>query len=377
MTHLVARENTLPLGIDYVRPLASGRVELGGKLQWRWIPIDYTVVPGEDSVIYPGLGDVSDWDENIYALYGNLVRIDEVYTLEAGVRIEQTDVAYTIPDENIYYSGSDAYDYFEVFPNAKLTYRIGSDNRLIWAYNRRIDRPGEPELRIFPKYDDPELLKVGNPFLRPQLTNAFEFGYGRSWTTGSATTSLYHRDISDAFQRIFAIDDSDPDYDIVNKIYENAGNSRQTGLQVIVEQDMGERWDMSGSVNWFRNRIDAFETTLLFPTSRPFSLAASTDDTWDLSINNLVRFPAALELQLSYIYYAARNVPQGRERGRSSVDLAVSRSLMNDRAELVFTFTDVFNDFAVEREIDGEGFTALYQNFLETQAATFGVRARF
>jgi hypothetical protein len=134
---------------------------------------------------------------------------------------------------------------------------------------------------------------------------------------------------------------------------------------------------MSGSVNWFRNRIDAFETTLLFPASRPFSLAASTDDTWDLGVNNLLQLPAALELQLSYIYYAARNVPQGRERGRSSVDLAVSRSLMNDRAELVFTFTDVFNDFAVEREIDGEGFTALYQNFLETQAATFGVRARF
>lgn len=84
-----------------------------------------------------------------------------------------------------------------------------------------------------------------------------------------------------------------------------------------------------------------------------------------------------MELQLSYIYYAARNVPQGRERARSSVDLAVSRPIMDDRAELVFSFTDIFNDFAVEREIDGQGFTALYQNFLETQVATFGVRVRF
>ena len=50
---------------------------------------------------------------------------------------------------------------------------------------------------------------------------------------------------------------------------------------------------------------------------------------------------------------------------------------MNGRAELLFTFTDMFNDFAIEREIDGQGFKALYQNFLETQVATLGLRFRF
>ena len=223
MTHLVAKENTLPLSVDYVRPLASGRLELGGRLQWRWLPITYTIEPGQRSVIYPGLGDFSNWDENIYALYGNLVRVNNAYTLEAGLRMEQTAVTYTIPNENIYYDGSDAYDYFELFPNVKLTYRLNDAHRLIAAYNRRIDRPGEPELRIFPKYDDPELLKVGNPFLRPQLTNVFELGFARSWEGGSLSTSVYHRDISDAFLRIFAIDDSNPDYDIVNKILRECG----------------------------------------------------------------------------------------------------------------------------------------------------------
>ena len=238
MTHLVAEENTLPLGIDYIRPLASGRLELGTKLQARWLPITYTVDRGVQSVIYEGLGDFSDWDEDIYATYANLVQVKNSYSLEAGVRIEQTNVAYTIPDENIYYEGSDAYDYFEVFPNVKFTYRLGEGNQLIAAYNRRIDRPGEPELRIFPKYDDPELLKVGNPFLRPQLTNVFEVGFGRSWDGGSVNTALYHRDIADAFQRVFAIDDTNPDYDIVNRIFENAGNSTQTGIEVIVEQQI-------------------------------------------------------------------------------------------------------------------------------------------
>ena len=51
--------------IDYTRPLPTGRLELGTKLQRRWIPVTYTVRRGVQSVIYPGLGEISDWDENI------------------------------------------------------------------------------------------------------------------------------------------------------------------------------------------------------------------------------------------------------------------------------------------------------------------------
>lgn len=377
MTHLVAAENTLPVSLDYTRPLRTGRLELGGKLQRRWIPVTYTVERGRQSVIYEGLGDFSDWDEDIYAAYANLVHVKPSYSIEAGLRLERTNVSYSIPPDNAYYAGSDAYQYFEPFPNGKLTYRLSPRNRLIAAYNRRIDRPGEPELRIFPKYDDPELLKVGNPYLRPQFTNAYEVGFGRSWTGGSLDTALYHRDIRDAFTRVFAIDDSNPNYDIVNRLFENAGNSRQTGLQVLLEQSVATPWRISGNVNVFRNVIDAFETTLFFPTPRPFALEASRQRSWDVTLNNRFQLPQSIELQANYVYYAERNVPQGRERARSSFDLSAKWPLLNERAELLFTFTDVFNDFAVQREVDGQGFTALYQNFLETQVATVGLKVRF
>ncbi len=98
-THIIAIENTLPLSIDYTRPLPTGRLELGTKLQRRWIPVTYTVRRGVQSVIYPGLGDFSEWDENIFAGYANLVRITPRYTLEGGLRLEETQVSYTIPTE--------------------------------------------------------------------------------------------------------------------------------------------------------------------------------------------------------------------------------------------------------------------------------------
>jgi outer membrane receptor protein involved in Fe transport len=327
-------------------------------------------------VIYDGLGDASDWNEDLFAGYVNFVWARPSYTLEAGLRAEQTNVSYTIPDENIYYPSGDAYDYFELFPNVRATYALGGGFRVVGAYNRRIDRPGEPELRIFPKYDDPELLKVGNPYLRPQLTNVYEVGLSRSWVSGSARTSGYRRDISDAFQRVLAIDDSNPNYDIVNRIYQNVGHSTQTGVELLLEQEVVPAWQVSGSINWLTIDIDALQTTLLFPTERPFSLAASNDRTWDFTVNNQVRLPADIDARVGYIYYAARDVPQGTQRARSSLDLAATWPFMDERAELVFTFTDILNNFAVRTDVQGEGFTALYENYLETQVATVGVRLR-
>jgi outer membrane receptor protein involved in Fe transport len=293
------------------------------------------------------------------------------------VRVEQTGVTYTVPDENIYYDSSDDYDYLEIFPNLKLTYALGGAYRVIAAYNRRIDRPGEDELRIFPKYDDPELLKVGNPYLRPQLTQVVELGVGRSWTDGSVTVSGYHRDITDAFQRIYAIDTSNPNYDIVNRLYENVGRATQTGLEVVADQQLAGPWRISASAHWYVHDIDSLQTTLFFPTTRPFSLASSRDDTWDFTVNNRFGFSGGQEIQLSFINYAARNVNQGRERARSSLDLSASWPLGNERGDVTFTFSDMLNDFGIRRDIQGTGFNALYENLMETQEARIRMRVRF
>lgn len=376
-THVLGIENTVPLAVDYTRPLRSGRIELGGRLQRRWLPVEYTVGRGSQSVIYPGLGDFTDWRENILAAYTNLVHVTEAYTFEAGLRIEQTATTYTVPAENIYYDSGDAYDYLEVFPNVRLDYALGGSFHAVAAYNRRIDRPGEQELRIFPKYDDPELLKVGNPYLRPQLTQVVELGISRRWSNGSTTVSGYRRDIADAFQRIYAIDSSSANHDIVNKLYGNVGHASQTGVQLVAEQQVASPWRVSGSVHWYVHDLDSLEATLRFPTLRRLLISGTRDNTWDLSITNRFRLPGDREIQVNFLTYAGRNVPQGRERARSSLDFSATQPLWQARGDVSITFTDIFNDFGVRREVHGAGFDALYENLLETQVARVRMRLRF
>jgi hypothetical protein len=50
-----------------------------------------------------------------------------------------------------------------------LAYKINDANKISVFYNRRVDRPNEVDIRIS-KYDDAEIIKVGNPALRPQFT---------------------------------------------------------------------------------------------------------------------------------------------------------------------------------------------------------------
>ncbi|MDB4291799.1 TonB-dependent receptor [Maribacter sp.] len=376
-TNIRAIENTTSLSTDYVRPLKNGRVELGAKLRIRRLPVDYTITPGNNSIIYPDLGTFSDWGENLFAGYANYLLEKEKYDIEAGLRAEQTDVFYDLDPENIYYPDNDDYDYFELFPSVRFTYKLNENNKLSAFYNRRVDRPGEPELRIFPKYDDPELLKVGNPYLRPQFTDAVELAHKYSWGTGSLFSALYHRMIQDQYMRIFSIDNSNPDYDIVNRIYQNTGSATNTGIELLFSQDITNTFKMSASFNGYINTIDAYQGTLLFPFERPFFIEESTDEAWDAKLTSEFKLPLEISAQLTGVYYSAKNIPQGEQLSRSSVDVGLKKNIWENKGELTLAATDIFNTFGIRQELDGEGFTALYENYYETQIIRLGMKYRF
>ena len=374
MTNIRAIENTTSVSGDYLRPLKSGRIEAGAKLRVRRLPVDYTITPGNQSILYPDLGDFSDWGENLYAGYVNYLLEKETFDIEAGLRAEQTEVFYNVDPVNVYYPENDAYDYFELFPSIRFTYKIKENNKLSIFYNRRIDRPGEPELRIFPKFDDPELLKVGNPYLRPQFTDAFELAHKYSWEGGSLFSAIYHRIIQDQYMRIFSIDDSNPDFDIVNRIYQNTGRATNTGLELLASQKITNTWKVSGNLNWFTNRIDAFQGTLLFPFERPFFIEESNANAWTGKLTTELELPKDFTIQLTGVYLSKKNIPQGEELARSSVDFGLKKSLWSKKTELILSATDLFNKFGLRQRLRNEGFTAVYENYFETQIFRFGIR---
>lgn len=376
LTHIIANEHTVPVAIDYVRPMRSGRIEVGAKAQYRWLPVRYLTEPGFMSIIYPGLGDHSEWKETIYAGYVNLVRETQALTIEAGLRAEHTDVSYALDPANIYYPRNDAYSYFRLFPNVRLTLPMWRGAEISLFYNRRVDRPGEQELRVFPKYDDPELLKVGNPYLRPQFTTAYEVAVKQDWGALSGSLALYHRRIRDAFQRIYAIDESSVNYDIVNKIYQNTGDARNTGAELIAHWKPSRAVTVTGSVNAFHIKRNAAEITLLFPYVRTLTLPRESDFTWDGKLGIEAALGKSTKVQANGVYYAARDVAQGRQAARSSIDVSLSRTFDDERIKVSLSATDIFNRFGTRTRVDGIGLDALYENYYETQSIMLSVELK-
>lgn len=376
-TNIKAIENTTSISTDYVRPLKSGRLELGANLRIRRLPVDFTITPGNETILYTDLGTFSDWGENLYAGYVNYLLEKENYDVEAGLHAEQTNVFYDLDPVNAYYPDNDKYDYFELFPSVRFTYKLNDNNKISAFYNRRIDRPGEPELRIFPKFDDPELLKVGNPYLRPQFTDAFEVGHKYSWQSGSLFSAVYHRMIQDQYMRVFSIDNSNSDYDIVNRIYQNTGSATNTGLELLLSQDITNTFKISGSFNGFINAIDAYQGTLLFPFVRPFFIEKSSDLAWDTKLTSEFKLPWDLSAQVTGVYFSKKNIPQGAQLSRSSVDFGLKKTIWDKKGELTLAATDVFNTFGIRQQVKGNGFNATYENYFETQVIRLGMKYRF
>jgi outer membrane receptor protein involved in Fe transport len=377
ITNILAVEHTIGLQTDYTKPMKSGRLEAGGKFQVRRLPVEYTVTPGQNSIIYPGMGIWSDWGENIYAAYGNYVLEKNAYDIEAGLRAEYTGVYYDMDPANIYYEENDYYDYFDLFPSVRISYKPNQKHRLSAFYNRRIDRPGEPELRIFAKSDDHELLKVGNPYLRPQFTQSFELAYRLKWSSGMFYLAGYHRFIQDPYMRIYTADTTNADYDVIIKIYANTGSATNTGLELVFSQQILDFWKLSGNANLYRNSIDAYTGEVRFPYVHTFEISPSETYTWDTKISNQFKVNDRMEFQISALYLAPKNIPQGRQYARSSLDLGASWKILEGKGVISFSATDILNTYGIQQEINGEGFRAEYENYYETQVFRIGMKYRF
>ncbi len=375
MTHILAPEYVHQFSTDYVRPLPFGRLETGAMARFRNMPITYTMTraSGNTALIFD-YGDWSNWSENLAAGYVNFVSELPRWDIEAGLRGEFTGVNYRFAP-NTYFSDN-RYSYFKLFPNVRITLKANQKNKVSAFFNRRIDRPGEDILRIFPKYDDPELLKIGNPKLQPQVTSALEVAYRSLWQGGSFSASVYYKNITDYYTRIYI---QDPLHtNITVKGYSNIPKATNTGLELNVDNLFAKKWKLNVNGNIYLNTLYGHTGEINFPTPVPFTLQTQRDLPWFVKMNNTVTVSPRVKCELSGAYYSKKAIAQGTEYYRWGVDAAVRTFWLDNKLELNLTGNDLLNTMGVRQHIDqGNGYTTDYQNFYETQVISLGAKYTF
>lgn len=370
---LISDESVTDLTIDYIRPFRYGRLEVGAKYRWRNIPTNMQFFPGLNSPIDSNAGGKATYGENIPALYGNYVYESAKLEVEAGVRVEYVKVKYDVdPNHNTY--KSDGYEYTEPFPNVRVAYKFNADNKLSFFYNRRVDRPNEVDIRIFPKYDDAEIIKVGNPALKPQFTNSFELGYKKSFTRGYLYSALYHRMANATITRNASVL---PGSTLIYSVMHNAGKSYNTGVELLLSKDVSKLFTFNINLNGYRNQIDSFAIENKYPTPSVQTSPAETLFSGNVKLNTFFHLPKQFDIQLTAVYLAPDLIPQGKIDQRFSLDLGMKKAIQKGRGELFFNFTDMLNTMVTRKEIDGNGFSYLSADYNETQVVRVGYGFKF
>jgi len=365
---LLSDEHIVDLNADYIKPLKQGRVEAGFKGRYRSIPVNMQFFPGERSPLDPGAGGMATYRETIPALYANYVFESQHVELEGGLRVETVLVDYEVnPDHNTY--KSDGYRYAEPFPNVRAAYKFNDDHKLSLFFNRRVDRPNEVDIRIFPKYDEPELIKVGNPALQPQFTTSVDLGYKTNWSRGSFYAAAFHRSIDATITRIAT---QAPGSVLLYNVFQNAGRSWNTGSEFVWQQTFTKRFSLNTNATIYRNTFGAFTVVNQYPVPVTYSADRQRLVSGNVKLNATIRMPHNWDTRVSSVYLAPDLLPQGRIESRYSLDVGARKAVQNGRGEIAVNATDLLNTMQLRRTINGATFNLVSTDYLETQVVRVG-----
>lgn len=164
---------------DYEQNLAQGKLSVGLKAGY--------VETGNDFNQYIQSGNNWQQDkdnsnhfryrEQVNAAYASYAKTVKAFTIQAGLRAEQTNVRGTLSSfENPDAAGKTetqgfSKNYIDVFPSAALSMTQGPKHRLALSYSRRIDRPVYQDLNPFEYRINEYTYHKGSTGLQPQYTN--------------------------------------------------------------------------------------------------------------------------------------------------------------------------------------------------------------
>jgi hypothetical protein len=112
-------------------------------------------------------------DQNIQAAFANYQRAINKWEFKAGLRAENTQLKWYIPNPSSSYSKN----YVTLFPSLDLNFKINDKSSLTLGANRRFRRPSFSTLNPTLIYANTYRFYKGNPELTPYFTNNIDLTY--------------------------------------------------------------------------------------------------------------------------------------------------------------------------------------------------------
>eukprot|EP01029_Cantina_marsupialis_P002083 TRINITY_DN118_c0_g1_i1.p1 TRINITY_DN118_c0_g1~~TRINITY_DN118_c0_g1_i1.p1 ORF type:complete len:825 (+),score=79.68 TRINITY_DN118_c0_g1_i1:617-3091(+) len=335
--------NTL-LNLDYTNPLSENtKLEMG--LEYRVNNTDNFRKTNQHDFVYDDEGKMipdGDWfvteqkpnsafsyDRSIYSGYVNLNHKIDNFSMQVGARLEHYDVdgKFMKGDEKAKYSDSR----FTIYPSVFLTFNPSEKNQFQLSYSRRVDRPGIRQVNPIREWSTPLISSFGNPELKPQFTNSFEFNYTKGLGKGSATFGVFYRRVNDNISRVL---NKDPlDVEKVEMSYYNTDSNDRYGLELSANYRFFKWWSMNASSDLYIQKVTG--------VSNGENLEI-TNNSFNVRVSNSFTATKKLRFQLFAMYRGGGKDLQFEVDPMWMINTGASYRVLKGKGTITFRVNDIF-----------------------------------
>ena len=308
--------------------------------------------------------------QHIYSAYlGYLIRLNK-FGIKAGVRAEGTSLKAEFarkPDMDF------STNYFDVVPNATLTYQIDMSTQIRLGYNMRIQRPGIWYLNPYINDVDPQNISQGNPNLDSEKSNNVNLNFSKFTQKFSINASLSYTFVNNPIERCsftvdFPVDDPRSQYNgAMWNTYDNIGKKQQVGMFLY------GNWSPT---TWFRIYMNGGldYTDLKAPT-----LDLKKDGvSGRVFAGTQFTLPKDFRINLNGGYFSPWIMLQGKQSPFYFAGLNVSKDFLKKKLSVSVGANNPFwKTMKMEMTTNGEGFRNVSTNWRSAREFRFSVSYRF
>jgi len=344
---------------DYSQPL-KGKAKFEAGVKSSYVNTDnaanyFNVIDNVSTVDYNNTNRFL-YKENINAAYVNFNKNFGRFSLQTGLRLENTNGSGHQLGNAQKADSSFVKHYTNLFPTAYFSYNLDTagHNVLVLSYGRRIGRPNYGSLNPFTFFVDKFTYFSGNPFLKPQFTDNYKLAYNFKSLFTVAIAYNYTTDVQN--------ETIHKDGNVFVSTTGNIGQQKTWDFSINSNLQPAKWWTVNLYAEVYNNTYQGqFYTGYLNQSKNTFSANGNNQftlsKTWSAELSGF--------FNTSGTYGQFVSIPTGM------LNAAVQKKILNNKGSIKFNVRDVLKSFSPSGTITNiVGATATYHNFVDTQVAT-------
>jgi len=325
---LPATINVYSAKVDYVHPFKSGlKMETGIKTSFVNTDnvADYFNIIGGAPVVDNEKTNQFKYEENINAGYVNFSKEFKKWSLQTGLRLENTNYNGNQFGNPVKPDSTFNRSYTGLFPTMFAGYKLNDKNQFGFSYGRRISRPDYESLNPFIFFIDKYTYEAGNPFLKPMYANVFELSHTYNKFLTSTFNYTHNKDMFNEYfeQSGFAT--------IVKE--NNYGSIDDISLSLNAELKPTKWWTMMPYAEFNYNKVN----------SQMYGFDLNTSGAgFSSNINNQFSFKKGWSAELSGFYRSRMIRGQFEIASMNQISTGVAKQILKNKGSLKLNVADIF-----------------------------------